>query len=346
MSSRLANNQPLVPAAGLANYVLVLDGGTGRAVLGRGRTWARPSGPTASRCAARTRSTGRCPTGPAAPYSIYAPVGARHMYEFGTTSEQLAAIAVACRKHATMNERACLRDPITIDDVMNSRWISWPHHLLDCAYIAPGTATAYIVTSADRAYDSPKPPVWILGAGHGMSYYHVGNLCTPSPEGFDIVRTVGKMAGDQAFGEAGVSPQRHRLPPGLRQLHDHGPARHRGLRLLREGRGRPVRRGWPPRARRRVAPHTRTAACSRRASPATGRCSSCTRGSRRRAAKRASGRPRRSRWSASEAASGVGLQLRLHHPAGGVTWPSTTSRSRASPPTRRSTGRAAAGTSC
>ena len=127
------------------------------------------------------------------------------MYEFGTTSEQLATIAVACRKHASMNERACLRDPITIEDVLNSRWISWPHHQLDCAYIAPGFATAYIITSEERAHDSPKPPVWILGAGHGMSYYHIGNRCTPSPEGFDIVRTVSTMAADQAFGEASVS---------------------------------------------------------------------------------------------------------------------------------------------
>ena len=207
MSSGYANNQARwYLQQGLAKYVMVLDGGRGREnYVDRGRTFGAAVRPYRESMRSPHPYDWEMPYGTGGAYSIYAPVAARHMYEFGTTSEQLAAISVACRKHATMNERACLRDPITIDDVLNSRWISWPHHLLDCAYIAPGFANAYIVTSAERAHDSPKPPVWILGAGHGMSYYHVGNLCTPSPEGFDIVRTVGKMAGDQAFGEAGVS---------------------------------------------------------------------------------------------------------------------------------------------
>ena len=207
MSSGYANNQARwYLQQGLCNYVLVVDGGDWRErYLASDRDMGAAVRPYRESMRSPHPYDWEMPYGTGGAYSIYAPVAARHMYEFGTTSEQLAAIAVACRKHASMNERACLRDPITIEDVLNSRWISWPHHLLDCAYIAPGCATAYIITSAERAHDSPKPPVWILGAGHGMSYYHVGNLCTPSPEGFDIVRTVGTMAAEQAFGEAGVS---------------------------------------------------------------------------------------------------------------------------------------------
>ena len=71
------------------------------------------------------------------PYGVstvgsYALAAQRHMHEYGTTSEQLAEIAVATRKWASLNPKARMRDPITIDDVMNSRVIASPLHLLDC----------------------------------------------------------------------------------------------------------------------------------------------------------------------------------------------------------------------
>ncbi|MSQ29192.1 MAG: thiolase family protein [Dehalococcoidia bacterium] len=206
-SSGYANNQARWwLQQGICNYVLVIDGGLAREnYVRRGRT----SGASVRSYQDSSRSPHpydwELVFGTGGAYSIYATVAARHMYEFGTTSEQFAAVSVACRKHASMNERAYLRQPITIEDVINSRWISWPHHLLDCAIWAPGAATAYIVTSAERARDCKKPPVWILGAGHAMSYYSISNLCQPSPDGFDIVRQVGTLASDQAFGEASVS---------------------------------------------------------------------------------------------------------------------------------------------
>ena len=145
------------------------------------------------------------------PYGLHLPalaalVTQRHMHDFGTTSEQLAAIAVAARKHAALNERALLRTPITIDDVLSSRTIAEPLHLLDCSYIADG-ASAFIVTSAERARDAAQEPVWVLGSGQAQSFQHMGHLCRGSDSEFDLVRTVGRVAAEQAFTQAGLGPE-------------------------------------------------------------------------------------------------------------------------------------------
>ena len=86
----------------------------------------------------------------------------RHMHEYGTTPEQLGAIAVACRKHAALNPRALMRTPITLEDYLNSRMVSTPLRLLDCCLETDGGA-ACIVTSRQRARDLRQPPVQILG---------------------------------------------------------------------------------------------------------------------------------------------------------------------------------------
>ena len=136
--------------------------------------------------------------------SYYSVMAQRHMYEYGTTAEQMAAVAVACRKHASLNPEAIMRHPITIDDVVNSRMISTPFHLLDCCLNSDG-AGALVVTSAENARDCAKPPVWILGMGHNSSAYFMGDLARPRPdEGLSLTSTVGRFAGDMAFGQAGV----------------------------------------------------------------------------------------------------------------------------------------------
>ncbi len=136
--------------------------------------------------------------------TYYSVMAMRHMYEFGTTPEQLAAVAVACRKHAALNPEAIMRNPITIDDVINSRWISTPFHLLDCCLNSDGAA-AFVVTSAENARNCPKPPVWVLGLGHNRSAYFMGDLTRPIPEKtLGLTRTVGRMAARDAFNEAGV----------------------------------------------------------------------------------------------------------------------------------------------
>ena len=94
----------------------------------------------------------------------YAMAARRHMHTFGTTPEDLAEIAVAARYHASMNPKAQYQDPITVDDVLNSRWVAEPLHLFDCCVVSDGGG-AYVVTTADRAKDLPKPPVRMLGYG-------------------------------------------------------------------------------------------------------------------------------------------------------------------------------------
>jgi acetyl-CoA acetyltransferase len=92
----------------------------------------------------------------------------RHMALYGTTSRQLGEVAVACRKHASLNPNAVMRDPITIEDHQNSRWVVEPFHLLDCCLISDG-GVCVIVTSADRARHLKKPPVLIAGMGQAYT---------------------------------------------------------------------------------------------------------------------------------------------------------------------------------
>jgi acetyl-CoA acetyltransferase len=90
----------------------------------------------------------------------------RHMALYGTTSEQLGSVAVTCRKHASMNPNAVMREPITLDDHQSSRPIVDPLRKLDCCLISDG-AVAVIVTGADRATSLRKSPVYLWGMGQG-----------------------------------------------------------------------------------------------------------------------------------------------------------------------------------
>ncbi|GAA3240510.1 thiolase family protein [Actinocorallia longicatena] len=98
--------------------------------------------------------------------AYYALATQRHMARYGTTSEQLGAIAVATRAWATMNPLAQMREPITLDDHQASRWVVEPLHLLDCCLVSNG-AIAVIVTGSDRAGDLAQPAVHVLGWGQG-----------------------------------------------------------------------------------------------------------------------------------------------------------------------------------
>ena len=128
----------------------------------------------------------------------HASAAARHMHEFGTTSEQLAAIAVACRKHAALNPAAQMRTPITIEDVLNSRWIVKPFHLLDCCLVSDGGG-AVIVTSAERARDLLRRPVYVLGFGTG---HRPDMLESPS-----LTTLGGARSSAQAYRMAGLEPR-------------------------------------------------------------------------------------------------------------------------------------------
>jgi acetyl-CoA acetyltransferase len=126
----------------------------------------------------------------------YALVAQRHMHAYGTTSEQLAEIAVTMRRHAGLNPAAKMRKPITVADVLESRMISRPLHLLDCCIISDGGG-AIVVTSAERARDLKKRPVQLLGCGEAVCHQEVG-----AP---DLLSIAAKQSGAQAFRMAGVS---------------------------------------------------------------------------------------------------------------------------------------------
>ena len=127
----------------------------------------------------------------------YALVAQRHMHEYGTTSEQLAQIAVTMRHHATLNPHAKYRDPITVEDVLASRMISSPLHLLDCCMISDGGG-ALVLTSAERARDLPKPPVLILGGAEAVRHGEIGTR--------DLLDVASFQSGPLAFQRAGVRP--------------------------------------------------------------------------------------------------------------------------------------------
>ncbi len=104
------------------------------------------------------------PYGMTSPGAAHAVMFRRHMHEYGTTSEQLAAVPVAFRKHAVLNPDAVMRTPITIEDHQRSRFIAEPLHLFDYCLINDG-GVAMIVTAAERARDFPRPPVYVRGFG-------------------------------------------------------------------------------------------------------------------------------------------------------------------------------------
>lgn len=136
------------------------------------------------------------------PYGVstvgaYALAAQRHMHQYGTTSEQLAEIAVATRKWASLNPKARMRDPITIDDVMNSRVIASPLHLLDCCLVTDAGG-AVVLTSLERARDLKKAPVRVLGAGEA----HTHRMISQMP---DLTQTAAAISGKLAFERAGLT---------------------------------------------------------------------------------------------------------------------------------------------
>jgi len=133
------------------------------------------------------------------PIGAYALAAGRHMAEYGTTSEQLAQIAVSAREWAQMNPRAYhYGKPITVQDVLDSPVEATPLHKLDCCLVTDG-AGAVVMTSAERARDLAKAPAYVLGAG--TSHTHM--IISQMP---DLTVTAGAVSGPKAFGMAGIRP--------------------------------------------------------------------------------------------------------------------------------------------
>ena len=131
---------------------------------------------------------------PQYPLSSYALTAARHMYEYGTTREQMAAVAVAARQWAQMNPVAFRRDPLTIEDVVSAPIMAPPLGAKDCCLVTDGAAAAVMVR-ADRAKDLPRKPVYMLGAAAAYSHRQIAQAAS-------LTRTAAANSGPRALAMA------------------------------------------------------------------------------------------------------------------------------------------------
>lgn len=155
---------------------------------------------TVSRAAASAREYNayETPYRPFLPASAYALAASRHMHQYGTTREQLAAVAVAAREWALMNPVAWEKEPLTIEQVLKARMVSYPFTVRDCCLVTDGGG-AIIVTSAARAKSLKKKPVYVLGVGEAISHATISNMA-------DLTVTAAAESGPKAFKMAGLKP--------------------------------------------------------------------------------------------------------------------------------------------
>jgi acetyl-CoA C-acetyltransferase len=131
------------------------------------------------------------------PLPSYAQVARRHMYEFGTTSEQLAWVKVAAAHHAQHNPHALLRNVVTVEEVMASPMVSDPLRRLDCCVVTDGGG-AVVVTRPEIAKSLKRPLVKVKGLGEAMKHNRAGKV--------DLTYSAGVWSAPMAFAEAGVKP--------------------------------------------------------------------------------------------------------------------------------------------
>jgi acetyl-CoA acetyltransferase len=179
-------------AAGLCSVALITHGETG--FSGRNRRGPRGGGFFDSSLPAAQFEV---PFGVGGAPSTYSMACMRHMHQYGTTHEQLAEIAVATRKWAQLNPRAFMRDPLTIDDVLASRWVAYPFHIYDCCLVTDAGG-AVVVVGAERAREFKKKPVWVLGSGESSTHQSLLGMD-------DVTRTPARYSGKAAFEMAGVT---------------------------------------------------------------------------------------------------------------------------------------------
>ncbi|MEK7386307.1 MAG: thiolase [candidate division NC10 bacterium] len=130
--------------------------------------------------------------------TTFALTAQRHMAEYGTTPEQLARVAVVTRRHAMKKPGAQMTAPITVEDVLASKLITTPYHMLDCALVSDGGA-AFVLTAAERAGDLRRKPVYLLGGGESYTQEHI--FCAES-----ITTTGAAISSRRAYAMAGVGP--------------------------------------------------------------------------------------------------------------------------------------------
>jgi acetyl-CoA acetyltransferase len=179
-------------SAGICNHVLLSLGRTG---YSGGRIGARVTQMPQFHLIGEFEM----PSGAIAPAQLYAAMARRHMELYGTTSRQLAEIAVSTRHNATLNANATMKKPITLEDHQASRMISDPLRLLDCSLESDGGA-AVVISSAERARDLRQPPVVVMGIAEG--HPDSPSAITQRP---DMTRLGLAKAAPKAFAMAGVT---------------------------------------------------------------------------------------------------------------------------------------------
>jgi acetyl-CoA acetyltransferase len=172
-------------AQGLCNVAVIAYGSTQRSI-GRRQASMREINPHET------------PFKPFMPTSAYALAASRHMHEFGTTREQLAAVAVAAREWALLNPVAWEKKPLTIEGVLSSRMISYPFTVRDCCLVTDGGG-AVIVTSAERARSLKKPPAYVLGCGQSITHSAISSMP-------DLTVTAAAASGKAAYAMAKLGP--------------------------------------------------------------------------------------------------------------------------------------------
>ncbi|HEY7085122.1 MAG TPA: acetyl-CoA acetyltransferase [Hyphomicrobiaceae bacterium] len=170
---------------GLCTVAVIAYGSTQRSV-GRKQASVREINPYES------------PFKPFMPSSAYALAASRHMHEFGTTRAQLAAVAVAAREWALLNPAAWEKAPLTLDDVLSSRMVSYPFTVRDCCLVTDGGG-AVIVTSAERARSLKKKPAYVLGCGQSTTHSSISSMP-------DLTVTGALASGKAAYKMAKLGP--------------------------------------------------------------------------------------------------------------------------------------------
>jgi acetyl-CoA acetyltransferase len=177
--------------AGLCRTVLITHGQSGRSRVGAGGFGFSPSS-----LAGQFES----PYGVAGPPALFTIPCLRYMKDFGLTHEQLATVAVVQREWAAQNPRAMYRDPISVDDVLASRVIAWPFHLLECCLVTDGGG-ALVLAASERVRDFPTKPVYVLGTGESVETPMVSQMAD-----FTTSRAF-RVSGRMAFAEARITPR-------------------------------------------------------------------------------------------------------------------------------------------
>jgi len=138
------------------------------------------------------------PFRPFLPATAYALAASRHMHQYGTTREQLAAVAVAAREWALLNPAAWEKKALTIDEVLSARMVSYPLTVRDCCLITDGGG-AVIITTAERARSLKKPPAYVLGCGQAITHANISSMP-------DLTVTGAVQSGRAAYEMARLGP--------------------------------------------------------------------------------------------------------------------------------------------